>query len=813
MNANCTGTQGVALQPNYGEIKAFLDRLDPNAEYFTFQTFDDKRKKSGHLTRIIHGSLDECFAELVALNQEGAGVFVTVQSTDGKGRKKDNIVQIRAVYQEADRGDEPELPIRPHLTVETSPAKFHRYILTDTTSVEEFAPVQQRLVRDYGSDPNAKDLARVLRVPGFYHQKRDPYMVRIMEDSGKSPLSWEEVKRIFPPVEREPISAPSDLVLVQNIDIREVRDALACLDPDESYDQWIKVGMSLRSTGHPDGFTLWKEWSKRGRKYNEAEMEEKWDSFSPREDGVTIRTLFYLAEQVGYQRPIDDEKLTDSHIDFVNRTYTLEEAFAERPNLDRQEFEKACPGATAFSILMVGCEKSTTDDEKVRKVVNNALLKTFRDLNKDYAATKYEGKSAVIHEYIDPAFGHKTVGLSTPSQANKWVENTPGYVASIVKGKLKLQKINIMDGWWKWRGHRAYPRGLVMAPNSHPKDAYNLFRGFPIEPQKGHWTTMQELILHGLCNGNSEHYEWTLDWMAIGIQKPEERYGVALVLRGAKGIGKGRFGHWYGKLFGQHYRHVTQENHFLGNFNAHLESTLLLFADELLWGGNKSTEGVLKGYVTEDGMMIERKGYDAKQAKNYMRLIVASNEEWAVPAGAGERRWFILDCSSKYKGDTQFFDALEEEMRSGGLEAMMYDLVDREVKSDQRRAPRTSALSEIAQKGFDSVQKYVLHCLETGILAQFERKETDPWPSWIATETLYTDYTTFCFNESSIRSAKPKSVAMKDIKDLLNLSRRRGSKDGLGNRPNGYEVPPLAEARRHFEKAVELPFEWNDEEE
>src|SRR5262245_51524972 len=72
--------------------KEFLTGLDPTTDRFTFQTFDDnKDRKSPKLARILHGTLDECFAELVRLNNLGAGIFVTVNATDFRGRSTKNI--------------------------------------------------------------------------------------------------------------------------------------------------------------------------------------------------------------------------------------------------------------------------------------------------------------------------------------------------------------------------------------------------------------------------------------------------------------------------------------------------------------------------------------------------------------------------------------------------------------------------------------------------------------------------------------------------------------------------------------------------
>jgi hypothetical protein len=67
----------------------FLAALAPGETDFTFQTFDDSEAKRPELARVMHGSLAEHFPELAHLSGLGAGVFVTVNRTDLKGRRKE----------------------------------------------------------------------------------------------------------------------------------------------------------------------------------------------------------------------------------------------------------------------------------------------------------------------------------------------------------------------------------------------------------------------------------------------------------------------------------------------------------------------------------------------------------------------------------------------------------------------------------------------------------------------------------------------------------------------------------------------------
>lgn len=236
-----------SLLPDLTQARRFLTLLDESAESFTFQTFDDNKARADkRLARVLHGTLGQHAATLALLNRQGAGVFVTVNETDGHGRKIENIVRIRAVWQEADRADVPPLPLEPHIIVETSPGKYHRYVFTDgATDLAEFKPVQERIARDFGSDPNAMDLARVLRLPGFYHCKRDPYLVRIVAESGALLLPWAEVQRLFPPVERR-VARPRNQGCAPDAGIEaRIHEALAAIDPDADYGAWLSIGMAL----------------------------------------------------------------------------------------------------------------------------------------------------------------------------------------------------------------------------------------------------------------------------------------------------------------------------------------------------------------------------------------------------------------------------------------------------------------------------------------------------------------------------------------------------------------------------------------
>jgi hypothetical protein len=188
---------------NLDDAAAFLRALGSPDAAFTFQTFDDTAAKRRSLARILHGSFRAHRDALVRLNGQGAGVFVTVQETHGRGRRTTDIVRLRALFIDCDVGEllcgpEPAASI-----VVWSIRGPHCYWLLDgAPPLGTFRAAQQRLARKYGTDPAVSDLARVMRVPGFVHARGEPSRVRLAVAYPECRYALAEVLRSCPELPR-----------------------------------------------------------------------------------------------------------------------------------------------------------------------------------------------------------------------------------------------------------------------------------------------------------------------------------------------------------------------------------------------------------------------------------------------------------------------------------------------------------------------------------------------------------------------------------------------------------------------------------
>lgn len=83
--------------------------------------------------------------------------------------------------------------------------------------------------------------------------------------------------------------------------LEQIREALAVLPKDLTYDEWLSVGMAVHHETQAEGFELWDEWSQQSAKYSSREYGlARWESFGRGgHRPVTARSLIKLANSHG----------------------------------------------------------------------------------------------------------------------------------------------------------------------------------------------------------------------------------------------------------------------------------------------------------------------------------------------------------------------------------------------------------------------------------------------------------------------------------------------------------------------------------
>lgn len=311
-------------------------------------------------------------------------------------------------------------------------------------------------------------------------------------------------------------------------------------------------------------------------------------------------------------------------------------------------------------------------------------------MNAKYAVVREGGRTVVLREAHDSVLDRRLIERCSFEDLKKYYMNRQVRIETDDRVRLE-----VLGGWWLKHSDRRQFAGVTFAPGQETAGLYNLWKGFSVTPAPGNWSRMRAHIGEVICGCNSEIERWVLAWIADLVQHPARPAEVALVMRGRRGTGKGVFARAIGHVCSPHFVHVSNPRHLLGNFNAHLQDAIVVFADEVFLAEDRHAEGILKMIITEPTIPIERKHRDVVSAKNVIHLLIASNDTWVVPAGHDERRYAVLDVAPTHAQDHVYFEALDHELRNGGYEGMLDDLLRFDYSDvNLRQPPMTAALFE-----------------------------------------------------------------------------------------------------------------------
>lgn len=373
---------------------------------------------------------------------------------------------------------------------------------------------------------------------------------------------------------------------------------------------------------------------------------------------------------------------------------------------------------------------------QIARAMENAIDPALRELNEKHAVIgDIGGRCRIISEVMDEVLNRTRISKSTFEDFRNRYNNRKVQIATDKQGNPVYKPLGT---WWTQHEARRQYDTIVFAPNREIENSYNLWQGFNCEALPGNkHEPLLEHILNNVCVGNVDHYNYLIGWLARLVQDPGSPGQVAVVMRGKRGTGKGFLVKQIGALFGRHYLQVSDSKHLTGSFNAHLRDVVLLFGDEAFFAGDKRHESVLKTLITEDQIVIEGKGVDAESALNYVHLFMASNEDWVVPTGLDERRFFVLEVGDDKKQKSGYFKSLQAQMDEGGLENLLHFLLSYDVSEyEVRDVPQTRGLldQKILSMGVDL--QWFYERLSEGRLLKTQHQ----WETRMVKDILYDDY-------------------------------------------------------------------------
>lgn len=423
-------------------------------------------------------------------------------------------------------------------------------------------------------------------------------------------------------------------------------------------------------------------------------------------------------------------------------------------------------------------------------------------MNDTHCAVLDGGAFQVFREGYDDVYGRK-VWTRMSKQAFK-----DFYEDETVTPFGAKRPVGVAELWLSSPNRRKYD-GIVMDPDGRPENAgkLNLWRGWGVEGRRtgGSWSMLDELIGDVLCDRDGPAHEYVVNWIAYMLQNPSVLPEAAIAFRGEEGTGKGTLGRVLMRVAGEHGLTVASTGQLAGRFNSHLRNVVFLFADEAFWPGHKEGEGTLKQLVTEPVISFEAKGKDIVPGRNMVHLMLASNEDWVVPAGPTSRRFFVSDVSSRRRGDRAWFGRLWAQLEEGGYEQMVHDLSRLDIGAwTPSMIPHTEALGTQRLLSLDPLDKWWLELLKDGdlpvpVLTSMEGGDRTDWKAG-AVRLLPDAKDAMVAVAGAYLERRRLYSRQASHKALVNSGKRFGLSTARvnGNRDRAWTLPPLSVMRERF---------------
>ena len=149
-------------------------------------------------------TIEETLHQHNAMNR---GIFYVVNFG---GQDDSSITRINAQFVEMDHDsfDEQQakidvFPLPPSMVIRTQKS-LHTYWFVKDADVLRFRSIQKALVKHFDGDPMCVNESRVMRLPGFYHCKKDPVMVRCISFHPERKYTQDQLSDVLPKVDDEP---------------------------------------------------------------------------------------------------------------------------------------------------------------------------------------------------------------------------------------------------------------------------------------------------------------------------------------------------------------------------------------------------------------------------------------------------------------------------------------------------------------------------------------------------------------------------------------------------------------------------------
>lgn len=637
----------------------------------------------------LRGNLATLANQLIDYNNRGYGIFMTVNAMKPNGaRTLDNVDFIRTHVVDVDdvltaqdsyqRAVSSAMP--PHFAVQSSQGKFHLYWLVQPYTGNDFYTAQQRkLCQLYNGDSNVIDATRVMRVPGFLHNKSTPQLTTCWATSNAPRYTAQQIADNLAGVNivervgnRYQLGEPS--LKAESLDW--LYFGLTQIDPNSlSREEWLKFTAAYKQSGwllapEQELYNRWVEWCGQYNGNDLPEDKKMWISIKDTEVGYGWYKKVTNIEGWEIQR-----KTPPTQQELADLKKRAESVVPQDVNVD----------------IFPDTETLNAEQKKVWfkdcyfvEREGRIFSPTGRFMNETQFCGRYGGKD-----------------FMTRRGAQKITDNA--WKAALRSTDWTIPKVDHC---------RFLPdlRPFAIICDDMGRKGLNTYIPAIINHTPGNVDKWLD-FMHRIFN-TADDVKIFQDYVAHCIKYPGYKIPWSVLLQSAKGIGKQMIGDVIKYCIGESYTYQPDAEELVSGvsqFNGWMRNKLMILVDEVRVGDRNDLMNGLKTIITDRRIAVESKGVDQEMEDNVANWIFFSNFKDAFPIDENERRYCIF--YSKLQSavaiaeaglDKDFFDNMYNWLeKEHGYEqlAEFYLNYPIEKGSLPHRAPHTSSYDEVIRIG------------------------------------------------------------------------------------------------------------------
>ena len=534
--------------------------------------------------------------------------------------------------------------------------------------------------------------------------------------------------------------------------LEQARDILAGCDPSCGRDEWVKAGMALHFefNGSDEGLALYTQWSSKGANYGgPKDVEGRYRSFH-KGRASTISGAWLLS----WSKALEPRKVFNSMESWKVKIRETRDEFQLRKvlcpliiadellgQIEREGLAQEL--AAAFKAL--GTKYPIAMCRKMLVETNSANLPSVYDPEREDQHYDDSGVPDWLKGYVyvtsDDEFfkmntdEHLTIQGFNAKYNRNMPRNEDGQ-ASVNAHTMALEhyKIPVVTRgvYMPMCGPLVHDTGGkrqgTLNVNTYNADSVPVADA--VLTERGQ-RAIEVFIRHiNMFTAKRQNVtNWTLSWLAQNVQKPGEKIRWAVLMKGIEGDGKSIIGDLMRAVMGRANVKSVSPTVLTSDFNGFAEGSCLAIMEELrISGSNKfDTLDKLKPLITNDTVLIHRKGKDPYECWNTQNYMELTNYDNSLPLNNTDRRHMVI--FSPFTKIEQLNAELEQYGGAAAYFTELTNLLQLEYRALRRffldyridpgfeangRAPMTDEKHKMIAFGVSEDQQLVEECIETG---------------------------------------------------------------------------------------------------